>query len=268
MQGYGSSGRSLGTGPARSAALAAGLALVFAAAGCGLLTEEGRPTAIEIPGTDALITESAAPTTTTTTSRREDRESPSYTVPAGDSYAGVIGSAPRVGVSSFHIGATSPAGERVDGVSGVHFSTPDRAVRCSTGNAGTRSLACAGDAIGGRPSPGPGTPDGCTWQRDLLVLSADGPAAGACANLYPVLYRSHILEYGSAISAGDFSCLSDVDGLYCLESRSGNGFAITRSGYSDIHADDRVSPQLSGGSASSAPPRTSIEPTSSIIPTR
>lgn len=271
MQGYGPAGRRIGTGLARSAAVLTGVLLLVGTAGCSLLTEEGRPTAIEIPGTDALITESAVPTPSTSsrsTGSRSNRPSAPYTVPAGDSYAGVVGSAPRVGVSAFHIGATTPAGERVEGVSGVHFSTPDRTVRCSTGNSGDRALACVSDAIHGRPAPGPGTPDGCTWQPDLVVLSADRVAAGACANLYPVLYRSHILEYGSTISAGDFSCLSDPDGLYCLESRSGKGFEITRTGYSEIHGDDRAPARLHGGTADVTRPSGAITPAPGTIPSR
>lgn len=235
-------------------------AVLPATAGCSLLAEESSaPKPIVIPETDELITESATPSLSVSTS--VTRPSQSFAVAPADSYRRAIDTAPRVGVGDYHRGATSPAGERSDDLSGVHFSTPDRNVRCSTGNNGADALVCAADRVRGRATPPVGSPDGCTWETDLVVLNADGVSAGACANLFPVLYRSQLLEYGNTLSAGGFSCLSDVDGIYCLESSSDKGFAITRSGYEEISGDDRAPAALRGSAPSS-------QPSSAPVPTR
>ncbi|GAA3958183.1 hypothetical protein GCM10022231_17010 [Gordonia caeni] len=253
MQGYGFPRQRPTTGPTapavRRGALAAVTALaVLTTSACGLLESQNGPAAIVIPSTNALITESppsSLPPTSTTSKARS-----SYTAPAEDSYKRAVSSAPRVGVSSFHIGATTQTGERMNDVSGVHFSTPDRNVRCSTGNNGSGALVCAGEQIRGPRTARSNTPEGCDWKADLAVLNSEGIATGGCANLYPVLYRSHILEYGTTIVTGSFSCLSDVTGLFCLDSASDAGFAISREGYQEIHSDDRAPSEILGGSES------------------
>lgn len=266
MQGYGFTGRRPTTGPTaralRRGAIAAAAALaVLATSACGLLESPDGPGAIDIPSTNALITESppsSLPPTSTTSSRTRS----SYTAPAEDSYKRAISNAPRVGVSSFHIGATTETGERMNELSGVHFSTPDRNVRCSTGNNGAGALVCTGEQIRGPRSAGSNTPEGCDWKSDLAVLNSEGIDTGGCANLYPVLYRSHILEYGTTIVTGSFSCLSDVAGLFCLDSASDAGFAITRQGYEEIQSDDRAPREILGGSESSR------RSTSAAVPSR
>lgn len=263
MQGYGFGWRRC---VGALAAVAAGALVLGAATGCSLLADEGKPTAINIPTTDALLTESETPSVLTTASR--NNSTTSYAVAAGDSYRHAIESATRVGVGNFHRGASTETGERVDGVSGVHFSTPDRAIRCSTGNNSSRALACASASIQG-PKSGANTPAGCEWQPRLAVLGPDGIDVGACANLYPVLYRSSILEYGSSISAGDYSCLNDADALYCLDSDSGKGFSIGRAGVTDFRGDDRAPASLRGNSADDKSAETDDPtPTSSATPTR
>lgn len=230
MQGYGFAGRIIAT--------ALGAIALLTTAGCAALADDGRPSAIVIPETNALITESAP--TTVSTSVRSSRTPRSYAVPAEDTYAHLIGSAPRVGVADFRVGATSPAGERADRLSGVHFSTPDRSIRCSTGNNSTNALVCASEHVAGPAAAGGNAPAGCLWDRHLAVLNADGAAESNCANLYPVLYRSHILEYNSTILARGYQCLSEVEGLFCLDTKTDYGFAITRSGYESFRGDDPV----------------------------
>ncbi|WP_440714215.1 hypothetical protein [Gordonia sp. FQ] len=239
-----------GYGFARKVAAAAlGGAVLFTVTGCGLLGDDGgKPAAIVIPSKDALTTESSPPTLSESTS--VSRPQRSYTIAPGDSYRAVIDDAPHVGVGDFHLGATTPTGDRADNLSGVHFSTPDRSVVCSTGNNGADALVCSSSEVRGTATPPAGTPAGCDWSRDLVVLNSDSLSAGACANLYPVLYRSHILEFGTALSADSFSCLSDVDGLYCLESASDRGFALTRSGYREIQGNDRAPVALRGTASS------------------
>lgn len=253
MQGYGYTGArpsAVSGGPRRRRTLVAATAAltVLAATACGVLDDQSGPPSIDIPSTNALITEtppsSLPPTTPTGTTER------SYTVAADDSYERAISSAPRVGVSSFHIGATTATGERMTELSGVHFSTPDRGVRCSTGNNGSGALVCTGEQIRGPATARPNSPEGCDWEANLAVLNSDGAASGGCANLYPVLYRSHILEYGTTVVTGSFSCLSDISGLYCLDSGSNEGYAITRQGYQEIHSDDRAPADIVNASAS------------------
>lgn len=242
----------------------AGIAL-FAVSGCSLLDQaSSAPSAINIPGTNEPSTETV-PSTLPPTATNQTRATRSYTVAEDDTYRRVISDAPMVGLGTFHIGAATATGERLDNVSGVHFSTPDRNFRCSTGNNGANALVCAGDKIRGRVAAPPGAPTGCDWDPQLAVLSSSGAAAGGCANLYPVLFRSHILEFGSAIRAGSFSCLNDVSGLYCLDSDSDDGFALTRDGFQQITGDTHAPDALltSGGTASHSrgAPRTSATPT-------
>ncbi len=238
---------------------------LLATAGCSLLDEaSSAPSAIKIPETNAPSTEVVPSTLPPTTSNRTPT-SRSYTVAADDTYRRVISDAPAVGVGAFHLGATTATGERMEGVSGVHFSTPDRQIRCSTGNNGANALVCAGDEAVGRAVPPADAPAGCDWDRQLTVLSSTGAAAGGCSNMYPVLFRSQILEYNSAIRAGSFSCLNDVSGLYCLDSESEEGFALTRDGFEQITGDDPAPDALVAtgivGNHSQTTPRLSATPT-------
>ncbi|GAC66525.1 hypothetical protein GS4_02_02360 [Gordonia soli NBRC 108243] len=99
-----------------------------------------------------------------------------------------------------------------------------------------------------RPIPRPSLePSSCRWSSTLVVLDSDGPERGACANRSPVLYRSAIVEYGNTITVSRFSCLSESVGLYCIESGSRSGFAITPTGYRVIDAEDRAPTSLLGG---------------------
>lgn len=254
-------------GPRRrwTAVALAGVALL-AVSSCSLLEQASNtPSAIVIPGTNAPSTETV-PSTLPATATGQTRASRSYTVAEGHTYRRVISDAPIVGLGAFHVGATTATGERMDGVSGVHFSTPDRSVRCSTGNNGANALVCAGEQVTGRVAPPPGSPAGCAWDRGLAVLSASGATAGGCGNLYPVLYRSHILEYDAALRAGSFSCLNDVSGLYCLNSDSNEGFALTRDGFQQINGDERVPDSLTSGGRTGDNPHTTSTP--AATPTR
>jgi len=243
MQAYGHWARLIVTGLCAVAAL--GLT------GCGLLDEPGNSSPIVIPGTDELSTERPASISAATSATR----SPDRTeVSPADSLDQAIRQARRVSVSNFRIGAVTATGEREDGLSGVHFSTPDRAVRCSTGNNGSDALACVGRKVDGPRRAPSDAPGGCDWDPDLVTLDAENIGRGGCANLYPVLYRSRILEFDSALTANRFSCLSRAAGLYCLESSSGDGFAITRDGFEEINGDDRAPGASSSSAESSAVP--------------
>ncbi|WP_051198448.1 hypothetical protein [Gordonia shandongensis] len=233
MQGYGS----------RARLVVIGLALVAASTvtSCSLLDDDAEPGRIAIPGTDPVSTESAASSLSATSASR----GPDSTRTSAEwSYERIIKAAPRVSNADYHEGATSESGERSD-ASGFHFSTEDRSIRCSTGNSGAEALACVGAAVNARKR----TDDGdskCDWQRDYAVLDANGAKAGACANRYPVLYRSRIVPSGEAVVVDRFACLADNSDLYCIETSSGKGFAVTRDGYREIKAGDRAPRSLLG----------------------
>ncbi|MEO9330321.1 hypothetical protein ABFT43_20815 [Gordonia sp. B21] len=218
-------------------------ATLLTVAGCSLPTDT-TPSRIVIPPTDELSTITEVESASTTTTTREDRADnlPDWTI------GRVVALAPRVDNSRFHQGSVSPDSPIQDS-SGFHFSTPDRSVNCSTGTSGTGALACR---INNGADAGPttqrsrpaDTSGACDWRPDYVILTSDGPQRGACANRYPVLYRSSIVDFGHTISVSRFSCLVETVGLFCLESRSKSGFSVTENGYRTIYAADRAPEDL------------------------
>lgn len=233
MQGY---------GPRRSAILVTALCSLTAAAlgGCSL-GDSGDPTSIVLPPTDRLTTESDAPSTSTSP--------PSITATATElpdwSIGRVIALAPRADNSRFRQGATEPRGELQE-TAGYNFSTPDRAVNCSVGINDRSTLACRlnnDESPTARPSD---APSGCVWEPNLVTLNSAGPQRGACRNEYPVLYRSAIVDYGTTIAIGRFSCLIETTGLYCLQAGADSGFSAGDNGYRKIYASQRAPRSLIG----------------------
>ncbi|MFT4087969.1 MAG: hypothetical protein QM658_12645 [Gordonia sp. (in: high G+C Gram-positive bacteria)] len=258
VQGYGVRRRRFRTVLAAPASL---LLVAGSLTGCSLLNSETDPKAIVIPSTDALSTEVPSSTPRSSTSRTAD----STELPPGDSYEYVIDNAPRLSNSGFRTGSSTPTGDREDNLAGFHFATPDRSIRCSVGTTDDDVLACVGDKVRGRPGPPPGSPDGCDWKTSYVILSSDDVQAGACSNLYPVMYRSMMVPFGSAVHIDRFSCLSDFSGLYCLESSSGNGFSITSAGYQEIHGDDRAPKSMRPDSGTTT---SSAKRPSTVVPSR
>lgn len=238
MQGYGPVRRRPLSIPGAAVALV-GLAAVLSA--CSL-TPDSTPSEIVLPPTDVLSTESAPETTTSTSEApiaATAQNLPDWTI------GRVIALAPRVDNSHYRQGSVTPQSPLHD-VSGFHFSTPDHTVNCSTGTAGTSTLSCRNNTESPRGTPPFGTSAACRWSAALAVLDADGPQHGACASLHRVLYRSSILDYRHTISVSRFSCLADTSGLFCLESRSNTGFALTPTGYRKIYAADHAPASLIG----------------------
>ncbi len=255
MQGYGSRQRTILIGLVGAAALAV--------SSCSALSIDSPPSEIVIPGTDAPMTESPSSSLAPTTASR--------TFGGGDetlspwSYERVIKAAPRASNSRYQIGSTAAAGELAD-VSGYHFSTEDRSVRCSTGNNGADALACVGTNVkGAKPSSRDGGE--CEWKPDFVILDANGPTEGACANSYPVLFRSRILSSGESLTIDRFACLANNDDLYCVESSSGTGFAITAAGYMSIRAGDRAPSALLALSTDIPPSTLETTQSSPVVPT-
>lgn len=240
------------------------IAAIVTITGCSLPTDT-TPSRIVIPPTDELstLTEVESSSTTSTTGEDTAQNLPDWTI------GRVVALAPRVDNSRFHQGSVT-ADSPLQDSSGFHFSTPDRSVNCSTGTNGRSSLACRiNDGVDSGPSrrrEAPSTASAsCDWAPDYAILSSDGPQHGACANRYPVLYRSSIVDFGHTISISRFSCLIETIGMFCLESRSKSGFSVTDGGYRTIYAADRapedlvaLSPEETGESARSA---TTITPT-------
>lgn len=215
-------------------------ASTLALGGCGL-TADPAPSPIVIPPTNELSTESSTSPTTTTTRTTDDsaRALPSWSI------GRVISMAPRVQNSRYRQGSVTERSALQD-TSGFHFSTPDAGVNCSTGTNGTSTLACRINDDSDERSRPSDLPANCVWAGNLVTLNADEAEHGACSNLYPVLYRSSIVDFGHTISISRFSCLVDTSGMYCLESRSQSGFSITPTGYHRIFASDRAPESLAG----------------------
>ncbi|MFT3714477.1 MAG: hypothetical protein QM774_00620 [Gordonia sp. (in: high G+C Gram-positive bacteria)] len=232
VQGYGSITR-------RVAAAGLGVLAAVSLSACSLLSDPQASRPIVIPGTDELQTETPTSSIAPASKSRE-AISTAPTIPPRDSLARAIEDATRVSTSGFHVGSEKADDAREEGISGVHFSTPDRAVRCSTDLSPSGSLACVSDRVRGPDSAPASAPAGCDWDGHEVLLNSDGITQGACTNQYPVMYRSTILDFGSAITVSRYSCLSDPEALYCLESGTDRGFAITRNGFSEIHGDDRA----------------------------
>lgn len=260
MQGYGPRKRRFLT--ALTGAALACFAVVALPA-CSLLEIDETPSPIVIPETDAPITESLPSSVAPTSAQR----STGATGPASPwSFQRVIKAAPRASNSQFQIGATSESGDRSE-VSGYHFSTEDRSVRCSTGNNGANTLACVGTELKDARRPADSDSSKCDWQPDYATLDANGATAGACANSYPVLFRSRILPSGSSLTIDRFACLADKGDLYCIESSSGKGFAITADGFEQIRSDERA-PRALLGLTTENESSTERTPSSDVAPTR
>lgn len=236
MQAYGP--RNAGV---RVGLLLAGAALLATGTGCSVLSDGARePNRIEIPTQPPLSTQSSTPATPTT-QPGGITETPE--ILPETTYEQVIKSAPRVSNADYREGATTPTGDRAN-AAGFHFSTPDRNVRCSTGNAATQTLACVTDKNVGPAQPGRRQSGECTWDRHYVLLDATAASTGACSNLYPVLYRSRIVGFGNAIAIDKFACLADVSGLYCIETTGKKGFVFSRDGFHDIRGDEQAAAPL------------------------
>ncbi|MFW0787220.1 hypothetical protein AAFP35_22210 [Gordonia sp. CPCC 206044] len=266
MPGYGYPPRR----PAHLWAAAAIVTLLAAAVTACSLDTDTKPSQIVLPPTDVLSTQSETESISSTTSEIDDADTPVTALPNW-TIGRIVALAPRVENSRYHQGSTSPESPLMD-TSGFHFSTPDRAVNCSTAPNGETTLACRLNSET-RGSPPSGTSSACRWTRNLVTLSTDGPHHGACENRYPVLYRSTIVGYGNTISVSRFSCLVEAAGLFCLESRSKSGFSVTSTGYSPIEASDRAPAELlgmtdsTGSEASALPTSPEIETTTPAVPT-
>ncbi|GAB16778.1 hypothetical protein GOEFS_014_00200 [Gordonia effusa NBRC 100432] len=234
--------------------------VLFGASACGI-TGANEPGEIVVPPTDRLSTETEAPTTTSSTGPQQSstRETnlPKWTI------GRTVTAAPRVDNSRYHPGAVTADSPLVD-TSGFNFTTPSRSVSCSTGTNGRDTLACEATGLEGAQNPPANTPSTCQWAPEMIILSNSGPTHGACANLYPVMHRGTIVNFGQSISISRFTCLSHISGLYCLHAQSGNGFSITSDGYREINAADAAPSALLGiASTSTSAPDDETSDTSS-----
>jgi len=210
-------------------------------AGCSLL-DDSAPEGIVLPPTDELSTFTAPSTTTAPTSEETGGDTPDRL--RSGTIGRVIAMAPRADTADYGRGATSPTGSRGT-ASGFHFSTPDREINCST-SFDNRTLVCRnndGDLTGAPGSGASGTDSAgmtCDGSENLVTLTRDGSRPGLCdaGTEVNLLYRSTVLPYGTTITMSRISCLADVSGLYCLESRSNSGFMITDKQFAVIYASD------------------------------
>ena len=241
MQGYGRRRARFLAVPAFVAAAVLGVALTS----CGLNTDT-TPSSIVLPATDNLSTESDYPTTSTSIVT----QSRTATFLASDTIGRVIATAPRADNSRYHQGSTTPDGEVRD-TSGFHFTTPDKAVSCSTAinvEASRRALTCRANDNQSSATRPARTPRSCVWAENLVVLTAERAQQGGCENEHTVLFRSAIVDDGMTISVGRFSCLSDSSGIYCLQSDSQSGFSLGTKGFALINAVDKAPVSLRAAS--------------------
>jgi hypothetical protein len=66
------------------------------------------------------------------------------------------------------------------------------------------------------------------WGRRVQMLSGQAPRF-ICAGDY--LGQWPALDYGNALSHGSLSCVSEKDGVTCLDGVTGNGFRLARASY-------------------------------------
>jgi hypothetical protein len=203
---------------------------------CGCFPEDG-PSTRDLPPTDELSTETSVTTTSATRSTTAE-------VSAGLTLAVAISTAPRVNNSDFHEAAPTENGRRED-TSQFHFSTPDGAVNCSTVDRNVPTLACDQPADEAAPTSS-ATPEYCNWEAGYIVLT-DTSIQGTCADTPWVWTRGSVLPFGSTISIRNFQCLSDFSGLYCLNTRSQNGFALRDGAYRSVSGADPAPAALIDG---------------------
>ena len=228
----------------RNRSIAAAIAAVATAAVLGGCLPEDGPTRTELPPTDELSTEQSATSTTTTTRSTTAGRSQGFTV------ATAISTAPRVDNSMYHQAAQTQDGP-IEDTSQFHFATADGAVNCSTVQRDRPTLACEPTNPAGSSTT---TRDYCNWEADYVVLT-DTPTQGTCADTPWVWVRGSVLPTGSTISVGTFQCLNDESGLYCLNTRSLNGFALRDGEYRALSGADPAPAALTeGGEESTATP--------------
>jgi hypothetical protein len=106
----------------------------------------------------------------------------------------------------------------------VQFASPSGNIGCTLSSAGARC------DIAERSWEPPPKPESCTvdWGQGLTV-TGDAPTF-VCAG-DSVLGSGEKLAYGKTLQRGDFSCLSEKDGMRCQNTKSGRGFVVARASY-------------------------------------
>lgn len=106
----------------------------------------------------------------------------------------------------------------------VQFASPSGNIGCVLSSAGARC------DIAERSWEPPPKPESCTgdWGQGLTV-TGDAPTF-VCAG-DSVLGSGEKLAYGKTLQRGDYSCLSEKDGMRCQNTKSGRGFVVARASY-------------------------------------
>ena len=149
--------------------------------GCSIVSELTLPDesrTIVIPGTNALTTESSVAATSTSSANGPDDDGGDDAAPgAWDdySYGHVISVAPRADAQRFHRAAKTSSAALIT-TSGYHFSSPDRAIQCSTGANGTGTSPAPHSSCTAPPPPG--TPASCRWNPEMVTPRTRRPISG------------------------------------------------------------------------------------------
>lgn len=106
----------------------------------------------------------------------------------------------------------------------VQFSSPSGNIGCALSSAGARC------DIAERSWEPPAKPESCSadWGQGLTVTGET--ATFVCAG-DSVLGSKTELAYGKTLQRGDYSCLSEKDGMRCENTKTGHGFSVARAAY-------------------------------------
>jgi hypothetical protein len=114
------------------------------------------------------------------------------------------------------------------GASVAEFASPSRNISCEIFE---NQVSCAIAELNQQPAPVEGC-DGTTGY--VVTLDADGKVALPCVPGAdtPTAAGDGLDEiaYGESTTEGDFTCISEQDGMYCQHDPSGKGFSLARAG--------------------------------------
>ncbi|MGV0715828.1 hypothetical protein ABQE93_10520 [Mycolicibacterium sp. XJ662] len=109
------------------------------------------------------------------------------------------------------------------------FTTPSGNITCTWEQTGGDRLICGLKARSSEPTPRPAScEDYLAWNTNHVTLTAAGAVDGVCTGGAQVPSAANELQYGLALIAGDYGCLSEEAGVTCVNIESGSGFFVSR----------------------------------------
>ncbi|SIS03983.1 hypothetical protein SAMN05445060_2295 [Williamsia sterculiae] len=189
------------------------LLAILMLAGCG---GNNGPKSIDIPGQDALSSETAPEDTTT-----PPQQTLQARTPRAGSLGALLSSSKRVDNGDYHRGATEDGGTSRT-ISEFAFTADG--LTCATQSGDSPRLVCSVSGVRNLTASPPST---CTKARTQLVLDGAGARPQACSSSDTVYATATRLPQGKSISVDTFTCLNSERGLTCMASRPQTGFAVS-----------------------------------------